>query len=146
MLVPGSDYRINPKSMKNWCPGVIYAGSSRINWRDILLSVKISFKWLLRRGWVIGQNLGRPLRDKTIYSEQKRLERLEAGERNAVEGKFGEGKRFLSLNRLMTRLQHTSEVGINLVFLVMNLDKFLRDILLSMLRWLLDYRFAAALW
>lgn len=92
-----------------------------------------------------GPKLGRPPRDKTIYNEQKRMERMEAGERNAVEGKFGEGKRFYSLNRLMTRLQHTSEVGIHLVFLVMNLEKVLRDILLSMLRWLFDYRFAAAI-
>ena len=91
-----------------------------------------------------GPKLGRPPRDKSIYNEQKRLERLEAGERNAVEGKFGEGKRFYSLNRLMTRLQHTSEVSIHLVFLVMNLEKVLRDIILSMYRWLLSYRLAAA--
>jgi hypothetical protein len=73
------------------------------------------------------------------------MEKTEAGERNAVEGKFGEGKRFYSLNRLMTRLQHTSEVGIHLVFLVMNREKVLRDILLSIFCWLLNRRIATVL-
>ena len=51
-----------------------------------------------------GPTLGRPPKDKKLYDEQKRQERAEAGERNAVEGKFGEAKRCYTLNRVMTRL------------------------------------------
>ena len=83
-----------------------------------------------------GPKLGRPPKDKTIYAEQKRLERLESGERNAVEGKFGEGKRCYGLNRVMTRLKGTSEVAIHVTFLVMNLEKRLRDLIFSIYRWL----------
>ncbi|MCB2218691.1 MAG: transposase [Desulfobulbaceae bacterium] len=38
--------------------------------------------------------------------------------RNAVEGKFGQGKRCYSLNRIMTRLSCTSETAIMVSFLV----------------------------
>lgn len=83
-----------------------------------------------------GPNLGRPPKDKKLYDEQKRQERSEAGERNAVEGKFGEAKRFYTLSRVMTRLKNTSEVSIHMTFLVMNLEKRLRDIILLLYRWL----------
>src|SRR5665648_405257 len=84
-----------------------------------------------------GPKLGRPPKDPVLYTQQKRMERQESGERNAVEGKFGEGKRFYGLGRVMTRLQGTSEVAIHMTFLVMNLQKRLRDLLLSIFRWLL---------
>ena len=83
-----------------------------------------------------GPKLGRPPKDKKVYAEQKWLERLEAGERNAVEGKFGEGKRCYSLNRVMTRLKNTSEVSIHMTFLVMNLEKRLRDLIFAIYHWL----------
>lgn len=83
-----------------------------------------------------GPNLGRPPKDKKLYDEQKRQERLEAGERNAVEGKFGEAKRCYTLSRVMTRLKNTSEVSIHMTFLVMNLEKRLRDIIFLFYRWL----------
>lgn len=75
-----------------------------------------------------GRPLGRPPKDQKIYEEQKRLEREESGERNAIEGKFGEGKRRFSLGLVMTKLQETSKTQIHLVFLVMNLQKILRDL------------------
>ena len=75
-----------------------------------------------------GRPLGRPPKDTKIYDEQLRLEREESGERNAIEGKFGEGKRRFSLGLIMTKLQATSETQIHLVFLVMNLQKILRDL------------------
>jgi hypothetical protein len=76
-----------------------------------------------------GPKLGRPPKDKELYRQQCRLEQSEAGERNAVEGKFGEGKRAYNLGRIKMRLQGTSEAGIHLVFLVMNLEKRLRAFL-----------------
>lgn len=82
-----------------------------------------------------GPNLGRPPKDKRLYDEQKRQERSEAGERNAVEGKFGEAKRCYTLSRVMMRLKNTSEVSIHMTFLVMNLEKRLRDFILLFYRW-----------
>lgn len=76
-----------------------------------------------------GPKLGRPTKDKNLYRQQCKSEQLEAGERNAVEGKFGEGKRSYNLGRIKMRLQGTSEAGIHLVFLVMNLEKRLRAFL-----------------
>ena len=49
--------------------------------------------------------------------------------RNAIEGKFGEGKRRYRLGRIMARLKETSESVIMLQFLVMNLEKRLRVLL-----------------
>lgn len=81
-----------------------------------------------------GPKLGRPPKDKQIYDEQKRLERQEAGERNAIEGKFGEGKRRYGLDRVMTRLDESSNTVIHLTIVVMNLKKRLRDLLASFSR------------
>jgi IS5 family transposase len=77
-----------------------------------------------------GPPLGRPPKDRTVYDEQLRLEREDSRERNAIEGKFGEGKRRYSLGLVKTRLQETSETQIHLAFLVMNLQKILRDLLI----------------
>ena len=46
---------------------------------------------------------------------------------NAVEGKIGEGKRRYSTDRVMTKLRETSEAVISLVYLVMNLERLLRE-------------------
>lgn len=75
-----------------------------------------------------GRPLGRPPQDRALFAQQKRLERAESGERNAIEGKFGEGKRRYRLNLVTTRLKETSETVIQLIFLVMNLQKILRDL------------------
>lgn len=77
-----------------------------------------------------GPKLGRP--PKQTDPEQKELERQDMGERNAVEGKFGEGKRIYGLGLIRTRLRQTSEAVIAIQLLVMNLEKRLR-----LLFWLL---------
>ena len=79
-----------------------------------------------------GPPLGRPPKDPQVLNEQLRLEREESGERNAIEGKFGEGKRRFSLGLVMTKLKATSETQIHLSFLVMNLQKILRDLFVSL--------------
>ena len=50
-------------------------------------------------------------------------------DRNAVEGKFGEGKRAHGLNRIFAKLKETSECVINTAFFVLNLNKRLRSLL-----------------
>ncbi|WP_201317978.1 transposase, partial [Paenibacillus sp. EPM92] len=72
-----------------------------------------------------------------------RQERQDAAQRNAIEGKFGEGKRKLGLGRIRARGAETSLTVIALQFLVMNLERRLRALLLfffrlfgfSVLRW-----------
>jgi len=76
-----------------------------------------------------GPKLGRPPKDKAIYRQQLREEWLESGERAAIECEFGVGKRRYTLDLITTRLQHTSEVAIHVVFLTMNLWKRVRRFL-----------------
>ena len=80
-----------------------------------------------------GPKLGRPAKDAQINADQKRIEYQDASERNAIEGKFGEGKRRYGLGRISACLQKTSETVIALNFLVMNLGKMLRDTFFSFL-------------
>ena len=67
-------------------------------------------------------------KDKSLYEYQKLMERSEAGERNAIEGKFGEAKRRYGLGRVMAHLSDTSNTTIHLTILVMNLKKRARDL------------------
>jgi IS5 family transposase len=46
--------------------------------------------------------------------------------RNAIEGKFGEGKRRFGLNRIMAKLDNTSQTTIAQTFLVLNLSTWWR--------------------
>ena len=83
-----------------------------------------------------GPKLGRPPADKDEYARQKRLERMEAGERNAVEGKIGEGKRTYGWGRLTVRLKETSETSIHITVLMMNIMRRLRVIFWLLFRWI----------
>ena len=76
-----------------------------------------------------GPPLGRPPKDEELLREMERQERKDIGERNAVEGKFGEGKRFYGLGRIMARLRETGETVVSMQLLVMNLEKCLRILL-----------------
>ena len=77
-----------------------------------------------------GPKLGRPFKDngknKERIREQKIIEREDESMRIAVEGKFGEGKRRYTLDRIGTKLKETSESSIMMVFLVMNLMVLVR--------------------
>ena len=60
-------------------------------------------------------------------------------DRIPIEGKFGQGKRRFTLNRIMAKLAETSETVILVSFIVMNLEKLLAQILLFVFvlcRWL----------
>ena len=82
---------------------------------------------------VSGPKLGRPPKDKALYRQQLHDEWKESGERAEVECVFGVGKRRYSLNRIMMRLQHTSELAIHTSILTMNLWKKLRALLFVLL-------------
>lgn len=74
-----------------------------------------------------GPKLGRPSNNQQKNAEQRRIERQDNAERNAIEGKFGEGKRKYGLGLIQARLKQTSETVIALQFLIMNIEKILRD-------------------
>lgn len=78
-----------------------------------------------------GPPLGRPAKDQELLGEQKKQERLDIGIRNAVEGKFGEGKLSYGLGRIMARLRETSETVIAMQLLVMNLERKFRILCLN---------------
>ncbi len=71
-----------------------------------------------------GPALGRPAKEER--KEQRRQARIDAAERNAVEGKFGEGKRIYGLGLIKARLANTSATVIAVQLLVMNLERRLR--------------------
>jgi len=74
-----------------------------------------------------GPRLGRP--PKETDSEVLRQERRDVSNRNAIEGKFGEGKTGYGLDRIMARLKDSSETVIAMSFFCMNLCRRLRFIL-----------------
>ncbi|MGL5134267.1 MAG: IS5 family transposase [Planktothrix sp.] len=73
-----------------------------------------------------GPPLGRP--PVNISEATKKQASEDEKIRNCIEGKFGQGKRRFSLNRIMNKLAHTSETAIAITFLVMNLSVILRQI------------------
>lgn len=85
-----------------------------------------------------GQPLGRPKIPTAENAEQLKREKKQIYQdeidRIAVEGKFGQGKRRFSLDRIMTKLAGTSETVIMVVFLVMNLEKILAAAMSFLLR------------
>lgn len=74
-----------------------------------------------------GPKFGRPKADE--IKENRRLEYQDAGERNAVEGKFGEAKRVYKLDRIFAKLPETGKTVIAMQLLVMNLERMLRLLL-----------------
>ena len=81
-----------------------------------------------------GPPLGRPSVKDAAHLRQQ--EREDAGIRNAIEGKFGQGKRRFGLDRIRTKLATTSATVIALTLLVMNLERWLRHLLWCFLAWL----------
>jgi len=82
--------------------------------------------WCKERGIrMSGTALGRP--KANISKEDKDQTQRDERVRNAIEGKFGEGKRRFSLNLVMAKLSNTAETAIAVSFLVMNLSKLLRQ-------------------
>ena len=72
-----------------------------------------------------GPALGRPpsqIEERKAIKKQIRQDELD---RIPIEGKFGQGKRRFSLSKIMSKLDSTSETAIAVVFLVMNLQKWL---------------------
>jgi len=69
---------------------------------------------------------------QTVSATDKKQAAVDEAIRNQVEGKFGQAKRRFSLGRIMTKLASTSAAQISLRFLVMNLERALRQLFLSL--------------
>ena len=83
--------------------------------------------WCKEKGIRIsGPPLGRP--PKNVSKETKKQAREDERVRNAIEGKFDQGKRRYGLNCIMTKLAQTSETSIAITFLVINLSTLLRQV------------------
>ena len=65
---------------------------------------------------------------KTLSKNIKKQALEDERIRNEIEGKFGMGKRRFSLNRVMAKLDQTSQTAIAITFLVMNLSYLLRQV------------------
>ncbi len=84
-----------------------------------------------------GPALGRPKvateSNKAKLKTEKKQRHQDEVDRIAVEGKFGQGKRRFTLDRIMAKLAETSEAVILVSFIVMNLEKILSSFLLFLL-------------
>jgi len=92
-----------------------------------------------------GSKLGRPQTKSCMLKAERLVERQDAKNRNAIEGKFGEGKRKYGLRRIVAKLKETSESVIMLQFLVMNLEHKLRVLFAQIMFWIFGRRHKAIL-
>ena len=93
---------------------------------DKIYRTKANRKFCQERGIKIsGSPLGRP--PKNVSKEIKKQAQDDERFRNAIEGKFGQGKRRYSLNLVMTKLPKTSGTSIAITFLVINLSTLIRQ-------------------
>lgn len=96
---------------------------------DQIYRTRANRAWCKARGIRLsGPPLGRPkASQKAALARQARQD---AGIRNGVEGKFGQGKRRFGLALVKAKLAATAETSIALTFLVMNLEQRLRALAL----------------
>lgn len=93
-------------------------------------------KWCKDRGIRLsGVPLGRPPKEPEKHRARRKQQKEDEGIRNAVEGRFGVGKRRYSLDRVMARLAESSQTVVGIVFLVMNLERWLSIPFLRFLKW-----------
>lgn len=80
-----------------------------------------------------GPPLGRPKQDAAMQAALKQQARDDETVRVAIEGKFGQAKRRFSLDRVMPKLAETAQCAIAITFLVLNLERWLRQLLALLL-------------
>lgn len=96
---------------------------------DQIYRTRANRQWCKARGIRLsGPPLGRPA--AAAKPDLERQAQQDARIRNAIEGKFGQGKRRFSLNRVMAKLPHTAATSLAITVLVMNLERRLRPLVL----------------
>ncbi|MDO9038065.1 MAG: transposase, partial [Lutibacter sp.] len=84
--------------------------------------------------------LGRKPKEDLNRYHKKKLKK-ERGEKNHIEGKFGQGKTKYKLNNIMAKLENTSESWIAAIIFVMNIIKLAKDYLFAFFYWLFFIEF-----
>jgi len=83
-----------------------------------------------------GPPLGRPPKQTAENSQELRARKLQRRQdeidRIPIEGKFGQGKRRFSLDRIMAKLPKTSETVMATIFIVMNLERWLKKLFFAL--------------
>ncbi len=121
------DLKTQIKSFKNYTG--CYPESVHV---DKIYRTRENRAWCKEKGIRIsGVPLGRP--PLNISKEIKKQAASDEKIRSSIEGKFGQGKRRFSLNRVMTKLPYTSQTSIAITFLVMNLCTHLSRLLKAFL-------------
>lgn len=81
---------------------------------------------------ISGPSLGRPMKktqeNAANLRNVRRQQRQDEIDRIPIEGKFGQGKRRFGLGRIMAKLSQTSETVMGIIFIVMNLEKWLKNL------------------
>lgn len=100
---------------------------------DKIYSTRENRKYLKELGIILdAKPLGRP--SKEALSNQ-----VSPGERNPVEGKFGQAKVAYGMNNILAKLKNTSESWLGTIVLVLNLVKLMREIPLWIKLIVLDF-------
>ena len=93
---------------------------------DQIYRIRANRAFCLRHGIRLsGPRLGRPKSDPELLAEEKHQFLEDQRQRNAVEGKIGQGKRRFGLGLIREKLAVTQGSTIALNVLVMNLEKLL---------------------
>jgi hypothetical protein len=74
-----------------------------------------------------GKSLGRKNAEKQKEENKKMLK--DQKQRVRIEGKFGQGKNAYELNKIRMRKSSTSEAMVSMIFLVMNIIRYAKDVL-----------------
>ena len=90
---------------------------------DAAYRTKEHRKWCQERGIRLSGHS-----NAKMSREEKKQVKADAGYRNRIEGKFGQGKRRFSLGRVKTKLAQTSVTAISITCLLMNLEQLLRQL------------------
>jgi len=132
-------------------PGACASYKSRTgHWPEAVLADKLfrnreNLAWCAARGIRLsGPRLGRPPKETDVSVLRQQL--ADSAARNAVEGKFGQCKRRLGLDRVMARGKAHSETVIRMALLASNLIRWLRDKAAALLRLFLQSCFIRHPW
>jgi hypothetical protein len=104
---------------------------------DQIYRTRANRAFCLRHGIRLsGPRLGRPKSDPELLAEEKRQFLDDQRQRNAVEGKIGQGKRRFGLGLIREKLAVTQGSTIALNVLVMNLEKLLELLFVLVAIWM----------
>lgn len=102
---------------------------------DKIYQTRANRAWCKERGIrLTGKPLGRP-RERT--AEEKKQQREDETDRIPIEGKFGNGKRKGTLQRVMAKLAVTSRTVVTIGLIALNLDTLLRFLRALIRQWLM---------